>query len=155
MAEGIKTIAVNRRAYYNYTVDEKYECGIALIGTEVKSIKDGRISFPDSWAEIIQGEVFLNAFQIAENPFSSVFNHNPLRRKKLLLHREEIKRLARKVDQKGCTLVPLSFYLKHGRVKVELGVCRGKKEFDKREAIKEKDIKRELSRQSAGGRRLG
>jgi SsrA-binding protein len=146
MAQGVKIIATNRRAYYDYAVDEKYECGLELVGTEVKSVKDGRISFPNSWAEIVKGEVFLNAFRIAENPFSSIFNHNPERKKKLLLHKAEIKRLARRVEQKGFTLVPLSFYLKNGRVKVELGVCKGKKDFDKRESIKAKDLKRELAR---------
>lgn len=148
MSEGVKIIATNRRAYYDYVVDEKYECGIALIGTEVKSVKDGRISFPDAWAEIVKGEVFVNAFHIAENPFSSIFNHDPGRRKKLLLHKSEIKRLARKVEQKGYTLIPLAFYLKRGRVKVELGVCKGKKEFDKRESIKAKDLKRETAREA-------
>jgi SsrA-binding protein len=148
MPQGVKIIATNRRAYYNYAVDEKYECGIELIGTEVKSVKDGRVSFPDSWAEIVKGEVFLNAFHIAEYPFSSIFNHDPERKKKLLLHKEEIKHLARKVDQKGFTLIPLSFYLKTGRVKVELGVCKGKKDFDKREAIKTKDLKREIAREA-------
>ncbi|MDR1230699.1 MAG: SsrA-binding protein SmpB [Spirochaetaceae bacterium] len=148
MSQGIKIIATNRRAYYNYAVDEKYECGIELVGTEVKSVKDGRVSFPDSWAEIVKGEVFLNAFHISEYPFSSIFNHDPERKKKLLLHKDEIKRLLRKVEQKGFTLIPLSFYLKHGRVKVELGVCKGKKDFDKREAIKEKDLKREIAREA-------
>jgi SsrA-binding protein len=148
MSQGIKIIATNRRAYYNYAVDEKHECGIELVGTEVKSVKDGRVSFPDSWAEIVKGEVFLNAFHIAEYPFSSIFNHDPERKKKLLLHQEDIKRLLRKVEQKGFTLIPLSFYLKHGRVKVELGVCKGKKDFDKREAIKAKDLKREIAREA-------
>lgn len=148
MPEGAKIIAVNRRAYYDYAVDEKYECGIELVGTEVKSVKDGRVSFPDAWAEIVKGEVFLNAFHITENPFSSIFNHDPGRRKKLLLHKAEIKRLARRVEQKGFTLIPLSFYLKKGRVKIELGVCKGKKEFDKRESIKAKDLKREAAREA-------
>ncbi|MDR0638707.1 MAG: SsrA-binding protein SmpB [Spirochaetaceae bacterium] len=148
MPEGVKVIAVNRRAYYDYVIDEKHECGIELVGTEVKSVKDGRVSFPDAWAEIVKGEVFLNAFHIAENPFSSIFNHDPDRRKKLLLHKAEIKRLARRVEQKGYTLIPLSFYLKKGRVKVELGVCKGKKDFDKRESIKAKDLKREIAREA-------
>jgi SsrA-binding protein len=148
MGEGVKVIAVNRRARYDYAVDEHLECGVELIGTEVKSVKDGRISFPDSWAEIVKGEVFLNALHIAENPFSSIFNHDPERKKKLLLHKAQIKHLARKVEQKGYTLIPLSFYLKNGRVKVELGVCKGKREFDKRESIKEKDLKRELARET-------
>jgi SsrA-binding protein len=147
MPEHVKTIAINRRAYYDYEVDEKYECGIELFGTEVKSIKEGRISFPDAWAEISGGEVWLNQWSISEYQYSSVFNHNPDRRKKLLLHKSEIKRLNRKVEQKGFTLIPLQFYLKKGRVKVELGVCKGKKEFDKRESIKAKDLNREIARE--------
>jgi SsrA-binding protein len=144
---GIKIIAVNRKARFDYTVDDKYECGIELLGTEVKSFRDGRISFPDAWAEVTGGEVWLRSLRIAENPFSSVFNHDPDRKKKLLLHREEIKRIARKVDEKGYTLIPLSFYFKKGRVKVELGLCKGKKAYDKRADIRERDIKREISRE--------
>jgi SsrA-binding protein len=142
----IKVIAKNRRAFYDYTVDDRFEAGIVLQGTEIKSIKDGKISFPDAWAEIVSGEVWLNSFQISENPFSSIFNHDPERKKKLLLHREEIARLNRKVEEKGFTLIPLSFYLKNGRVKVELGVCKGKKSYDKRANIRDRDIKREVAR---------
>ncbi|MDR2480786.1 MAG: SsrA-binding protein SmpB [Spirochaetaceae bacterium] len=147
MPQGVKIIAKNRKAYFDYTVEDSYEAGLSLEGTEVKSIKDGRISFPDAWAEIINGEIWLNQFQISENPFSSSFNHDPSRKKKLLLHKEEIKRLKRKVDEKGFTLIPLSFYLKNGRVKVELGVCKGKKSFDKRAGIKERDVKRDAARE--------
>lgn len=147
MPEGTKLIAKNRRAFYDYEIDERYETGIVLVGTEIKSIKDGRISFPDAWAEIVDGEVWLNQMSISENPFSSVFNHHPERKKKLLLHKDEIKRLSRKVEVKGFTLIPLSFYLKNGRVKVELGVCKGKKSFDKRAAIRERDLDREERRE--------
>lgn len=150
MESAIKLIAKNRAAFFNYTIEEKYEAGIALVGTEVKSVRDGRISFPDSWAEIVSGEVWLNQLHISENPFSSCFNHDPGRKKKLLLHREEIKRLTRKVDEKGWTLVPLSFYFKNGKVKVELGVCKGKKTYDKRADIKEKDVKRDTEREFRG-----
>lgn len=145
--EGVKTIAVNRKARHNYSVDDSYECGIELLGTEVKSFRDGRISFPDAWAEVVAGEVWLRSLSIAENPFSSIFNHDPDRRKRLLLHRDEIKRLTRKTEEKGYTLIPLSFYFKNGRVKVELGLCKGKKAFDKRADIKERDLKREISRE--------
>jgi SsrA-binding protein len=147
MSEAVKIIATNRRARHDYSVDDSYECGIELLGTEVKSFRDGKISFPDAWAEVIQGEVWLRSLRIAENPFSSIFNHDPDRKKKLLLHREEIKRIARKVDEKGYTLIPLSFYFKKGRVKVELGLCRGKKTYDKRADIRERDINREISRE--------
>ncbi|MDR2403842.1 MAG: SsrA-binding protein SmpB [Spirochaetaceae bacterium] len=151
MSEGVKIIAKNRKARFDYSVDDTYECGIELLGTEVKSFRDGRISFPDAWAEVMGGEVWLRSLKIAENPYSSVFNHDPDRKKRLLLHRDEIKRIARKVDEKGYTLIPLSFYLKKGRVKVELGLCKGKKAYDKRADIRERDIKRELSREFRHG----
>ncbi|MFP3089098.1 SsrA-binding protein SmpB [Treponema sp. TIM-1] len=147
MSGGIKIIALNRKARYDYTVDDQYECGIELLGTEIKSLRDGKISFPDAWAEVIGGEIWLRSFRIAENPFSSIFNHDPDRKKRLLLHKEEIKRISRKVEEKGYTLIPLSFYFKKSRVKVELGLCKGKKAYDKRADIRERDIKREVSRE--------
>jgi len=147
LSEGIKIIAVNRKARHDYSVDETYECGIELLGTEVKSFRDGKISFPDAWAEVIKKEVWLRSLRIAENPFSSVFNHDPDRKKKLLLHKDEIKRINRKVEEKGYTLIPLSFYFKKGRVKVELGLCKGKKQYDKRADIQERDLKREMERE--------
>lgn len=146
MAENVKIIAQNKKAYFDYFVEEKYECGIALEGTEVKSVKNGNVSFADSFAEILNGEVWMRNFHISEYKFSSVFNHDPDRRKKLLLHKEEIKRLQRKVDEKGYTLIPLDVYLKNGRAKITLGVCKGKKQFDKRESIKKRDLDREMSR---------
>ena len=147
MEEAVKIIATNRKARFNYTVTDTFECGIVLEGTEVKSVKGGNISFVDSFALIENGEVWVQNLNISEYAFSSVFNHDPDRKKKLLLHREEIKRLQRKVDEKGFTLVPLDFYLKHGLVKVKLGLCKGKKEFDKRADIKDRDIKREIARE--------
>jgi SsrA-binding protein len=151
MSEGVKVIAQNRKARFDYSVDESYECGIELLGTEVKSFRDGKISFPDSWAEVIHGEIWLRSLKIAENPYSSIFNHDPDRKKKLLLHRDEIKRINRKVEEKGYTLIPLSFYFKKGRVKVDLGLCKGKKAFDKRADIRERDVKREISREFRRG----
>ncbi|MDD7459399.1 MAG: SsrA-binding protein SmpB [Treponema sp.] len=147
MEEAVKIIATNRKSRFNYTVTDTFECGIALEGTEVKSVKAGNISFADSFALIENGEVWVQNLHISEYAYSSVFNHDPDRKKKLLLHREEIKRLQRKVDEKGFTLVPLDFYLKHGLVKVKLGLCKGKKEFDKRADIKDRDVKRELARE--------
>ncbi len=146
MSDGRKIIASNRRARFDYAIEESIECGIELVGTEIKSVKDGKISFPDAWAEIADGEVWLRSCSIAENPYSSIFNHDPDRKKKLLLHRDEIKRLIRKTLEKGYTLIPLAFYLKKGRVKVELGICKGKKAYDKRADIRERDVKRELAR---------
>jgi SsrA-binding protein len=150
VSDGVKLIALNRKARANYTVDDTYEAGLALQGTEVKSFRDGKISFPDAWAEVVRGEVWLNSLNVAENPFSSIFNHDPGRKKKLLLHRDEIKRIARKTDEKGYTLIPLSFYFKKGRVKVELGLCKGKKAFDKRADIRERDLKMEIAREFRG-----
>ena len=148
---GVKIIALNRKARHDYTVDDTYECGIELLGTEVKSFRDGKISFSDAWAEVINKEVWLRSLTIAENPFSSVFNHDPERKKKLLLNRDEIKRIARKTEEKGYTLVPLSFYFKKGRVKVELGLCKGKKQYDKRADIRERDMKRDVAREFRKG----
>ena len=151
MSEGVKIIAQNRKARFDYTIDDTYECGIELLGTEVKSFRDGKISFPDSWADIIKGEIWLRSLKVAENPFSSVFNHDPDRLKRLLLHKEEIKRITRKVEEKGYTLIPLSFYFKKGRVKVELGLCKGRKAYDKRANIREKDLKRDIAREFRHG----
>ncbi len=144
--EGVKVLALNRRARFDYSVEESFECGVELRGTEVKSIKDGRISFPDAFAEVRANEIWLRNFHISEYVFSSLFNHDPDRMKKLLLHAQEIKRIDRKVREKGYTLIPLSVYLKHGLVKLELGLCKGKKLYDKRADIKERDVDRDLRR---------
>jgi len=148
---GIKMIAQNKKARFNYTITESLECGIELKGTEVKSVKAGNISFPDAFAEIINGEVWLKQMHISEYFYSSVFNHEPDRPKKLLLHRDEIKRLNRKIEEKGVTLIPLDFYLKNGRVKVNLGLCRGKKQYDKRADIRERDVQRDMQREFRKG----
>lgn len=147
MSEDKKNIAVNKKARFNYSVEDSIECGIALEGTEVKSVKAGNISFPDAFAEIINGEIWIRGLHIAEYSYSSIFNHDPDRPKKLLLHKEEIKRLIRKTEEKGFTLIPLDFYLKKGRVKVNLGICKGKKMFDKRADIKARDVKRDVQRE--------
>ncbi len=144
-------IAQNKKARFNYTITESLECGIELKGTEVKSVKAGNISFPDAFAEIINGEVWLKQMHISEYFYSSVFNHEPDRPKKLLLHRDEIKRLNRKVEEKGVTLIPLDFYLKNGKVKVNLGLCRGKKQYDKRADIRERDVQRDMQREFRKG----
>lgn len=143
----VKLLAKNRKARFNYTIEESLECGIVLEGTEVKSFRSGNISFPDAFAEIRDGEVWLIGLHVTPYVYSSIFNHDPDRPKKLLLHREEIKRLVRKVDEKGFTLIPLEFYLKNGIIKVELGICRGKKVFDKRADIRDRDVKRDLQRE--------
>lgn len=147
MSDGKKIISENKKARFNYFIEESYECGIELLGTEVKSVKNGNISFPDGFAEINNGEIFLKNFHISEYTFSSVFNHDPDRPKKLLLHKEEIKRIIRKTDEKGYTLIPLDVYLKDGRIKINLGICKGKKQYDKRDTIKQRDINRDIQRE--------
>lgn len=142
-----KIIAENRKARFNYFVEETYECGVELQGTEVKSVKNGNISFPDAFAEVINGEIWVKNFHISEYAFSSIFNHDPDRPKKLLLHKEEIKKITRKVEEKGYTLVPLDFYLKNGKVKMSLGICKGKKQYDKRATIKDRDVQRDIQRE--------
>ena len=147
MSEERKLIATNKKARFNYSVEDSIECGVVLKGTEVKSVKAGSISFPDAFAEIINNEVWIRGLHISEYSYSSVFNHNPDRPKKLLLHKDEIKRLIRKTEEKGFTLIPLDFYLKNGRLKINLGLCKGKKLFDKRADIKDRDVKRDLQRE--------
>ncbi len=143
----MKVVAVNRRARFDYAIDETFECGISLLGTEVKSIKDGKLSFPDAFAEVRGGEVWVRNFRVSEYAFSSAaFQHDPDRQKKLLLHAQEIKRIDRRVREKGYTLIPLSVYLKRGLVKIELGLCKGKKLYDKRADIREKDMDRDMRR---------
>jgi SsrA-binding protein len=144
---GTKILAVNKKARFNYSIDESFECGIALVGTEVKSMKEGRFSFVDSYALVEMDELWLVDFHITPYAFGNRMNHDPLRRRKLLVHRKEIKRLKRVTVEKGLTLVPLKFYLKRGMVKCELGIARGKKLFDKREDIRKRDQKRELERE--------
>ena len=142
--EGKKLIAKNKKAFFDYSVDSSIECGIVLQGTEVKSVKEGKISFNDSFAEIQAGEVFIKNFSISEYVYSSIFNHKPDRNRKLLLHKDEIKRIERRIREKGYTLIPLEFYLKNGRLKILLGICKGKKLFDKRQDIRERDLKRDM-----------
>ena len=145
--DGIKVLAINRKARFNFAIQEAFECGIALVGTEVKSIKEGRFSFADSYALVEKGELWLIDFHVTPYAFGNRMNHDPLRRRKLLVHRKEIKRLSRVTDEKGLTLVPLRFYLKRGIVKCELGIAKGKKLFDKRDDIRKRDQKREIERE--------
>lgn len=150
MAEGTKLLSKNRRAFHEYHVLERYECGIMLAGTEVKSMKSGKYSFVDSYARIKYGELWLVGLHITPYDHGNIHNHEPVRDRKLLVNRDELNKLVRKTDEKGLTLVPLSFYLKGGLVKMELGVCRGKKLHDKRASIKEKDLKRQSEREIRG-----
>ena len=143
---GKKVLAVNRKARYNYAVQDTLECGIELRGTEVKSLKERSFSFSDSYAKIENGELWLVGLHVTPYKFGNIYNHEPDRVRKLLLHRQEIKRLSRKVNERGLTLIPLSFYLIRGMVKLELGICRGKRVVDKRQDIKSRDMKRDAER---------
>ncbi len=144
--ERYKRIAENRKARHNYTIEDTIEAGIALIGTEVKSLRAGRANLGDSYAEIVGGEVFLKNVHIDQYEPAAQFNHDPLRHRRLLLHKSEIRKLAGKVAERGYTLVPLSMYFKDGKVKVNLALARGKRSYDKRETIKKRDQSRETMR---------
>jgi SsrA-binding protein len=142
----VKVISINRQAYHDYYVEQTVEAGISLMGTEIKSIRDGKVNLRGSYAIARDGELWLENAHIAIYEHGSRYNHDPMRSRKLLLHRREINQLLNKVATKGMTLVPLKLYLKGGRAKIELGLCRGKKLYDKREAIAERDAKREIER---------
>ena len=144
--QGIKTIAQNRKAYHDYFVEEKYECGIALFGTEVKSIRQGRVNLKESWAQIRKGEVWVEGMHISPYEQGNIYNRDPLRAKKLLMHRGEIRKLDSLVMRQGFTLIPLEIYLKDGKVKVQLGLCKGKQLHDKRDSMAKKDSEREIQR---------
>lgn len=137
---------VNREARFNYFVLESIECGIVLTGTEIKSIRDGKCNLKDSYARIRNNEIYLLNMNVAEYKEGNIFNHNPKRTRKLLLHKNEILKLSNKIEQDGLTLVPLKLYFKKNKVKILLGLCKGKKTYDKRETIKERDLKREASK---------
>ena len=143
---GIKVAAVNRKARHDYFIEDTLECGIALTGTEVKSVRHGSISLAGSYGAVLKGELWLVAADIAAYAFGNRFNHDPKSRRKLLVHAKEVEELRLKSEAKGLTLVPLKFYLKRGRIKLELGVCRGKQAHDKRQALKEKSVRRDLER---------
>lgn len=144
--EGIKPVAQNKQAYHEYFVLEKYEAGIELFGTEVKSIRQGRLNLKDAWCSITGGEIFINGMHISPYEQGNIFNRDPLRVKRLLMHKREIKYLYSQVKQQGLTLIPLSVYFKNGRAKVEIGLCKGKKLYDKREAAAQKDAQRNIQR---------
>jgi SsrA-binding protein len=145
-APAIKVITVNRQAYHDYFVEQTVEAGVSLVGTEVKSIREGKVNLRGSYAIVRSGEVWLENVHIAVYEHGNRYNHDPMRNRKLLLHKREIVQLMSKVATKGLTLVPLKLYLKGGRAKIELGLCRGKKLYDKREAIAERETKRDIER---------
>ena len=144
--QGIRTIAQNRKAFHDYFVEEKLECGIALFGTEVKSIRLGKVNLKESWAQIRKREIWAEGMHISPYEQGNIFNRDPLRPKKLLLHRSEIRKLESLVMKQGFTLIPLEIYFRDGRVKVQLGLCKGKKLHDKRDDMARKDSEREIQR---------
>lgn len=143
---GIKIVANNKKAYHDYFVLEKLEAGIELFGTEVKSIRQGKINLKDSWCFVKDGEMFVNGMHISPYEQGNIFNRDPMRTKRLLLHKKEIRRFYAMVKQDGLAIVPLSVYFSKGRAKVEIGLCKGKKLYDKREVAAKKDAQRDIER---------
>jgi SsrA-binding protein len=139
-------VSTNRKAYHDYFIEETYESGISLLGTEVKSLREGRVNLKDSYALVKGSEVFLINCHISHYSHGNIQNHEPLRTRKLLLHRHEINKLWGKLSQKGFTLVPLKIYFKKGKAKVEIGLCKGKRQYEKRETIKEREAQKEIQR---------
>ncbi len=149
MGAKTKTITRNRKAYHNYFVDDEYEAGLVLLGSEVKSLREGKVHLKDAYARFENDELFLVNAHISPYSHATHKNHDPERQRKLLLHRRELNRLKNKTDIAGFTLIPLELYFKDGHVKCKLGVCRGKKLFDKRQDLKERQHKREIARNHA------
>lgn len=152
MAENTKTITVNKKAYHDYFVEESFEAGIELVGTEVKSIRGGGVNLKESWCAIQQGELIVKQMHISPYEQGNIFNRDPLRERRLLMHRREINRLFGLMKQQSYTLIPLSLYFKGSKVKLQLGLCKGKKLYDKREDAAKRDAAREISRAVKLGR---
>ena len=146
MSENTKTIAQNKKARHDYFVEESYEAGIELCGTEVKSIRQGRVNLKDSWCSVDKGELFVNGMHISPFEQGNIFNRDPMRVRKLLMHKKEINRLYGIVKQTGYSLIPLSLYFKGSRVKMQIGLCKGKKLYDKREDMAKRAAKRDMER---------
>ncbi len=145
-AKGVRQVASNRKAFHDYFVLERFEAGIALLGTEVKSIRAGNLNLKDSFCTVKDGELFLRNMHISPYEHGNIFNRDPLRPRRLLMHKREIRKLSDRIQQDGVALIPLSVYFKDSRVKVELGLCKGKKLYDKREAAAERSAKRDMQR---------
>ena len=148
--KSFKTVAENRKARHDYFVTESFECGIELVGTEVKSIRQGGVNLKDSWCSIDSGEMFVKGMHISPYEKGNIFNKDPVRPRRLLMHKREINRLFGMVKQDGLTLIPLSLYLKGNNVKLQLGLCKGKKLYDKRDDMAKRDAKREIERSMRG-----
>jgi SsrA-binding protein len=149
-SDHIKIITKNRKARHNYFIEDTYEAGMVLLGTEVKSLRLGRANLKDSYARIKKGEVFVHQIHISAYPFAFYGNHDPLRKRKLLLHKDEIKKLYGKVNEKGLSLIPLKLYFQNGKVKLTIALAKGKRKYDKRETIRRRDEKRDLERSEKG-----
>ena len=142
----LKTIEQKKKARHDYFIDETYEAGIELFGTEVKSIRQGRVNLKDSWCSIVEGEIFVNGMHISPYEQGNIFNRDPMRVRRLLMHKKEINRLYGVVKQTGYSLIPISLYFKDSRVKLQVGLCRGKKLYDKREDMAKRTAKRDIER---------
>lgn len=147
MNENSRTVAQNKKAYHDYFVLEEYEAGIELFGTEVKSIREGRVNLKDAWCSIDNGEIFVNGMHISPYEQGNIFNRDPLRKKRLLMHKREIHKLYGTVKQQGLTLIPLSVYFKKGKAKIKVGLCKGKKIYDKRDVAAKKEANRSIDRE--------
>lgn len=146
MRESTKTIAQNKKAHHDYFVLESYEAGIELCGTEVKSLRAGRVNLKDSWCNIVDGEIFVNGMHISPYDHGNVFNKDPMRVRRLLMHKKEILKLFGTLQQQGLSLIPIRLYFKGSKVKMQVGLCKGKKLYDKRASMAERDAKRNIDR---------
>ena len=146
MKESTKTITQNKKAHHDYFVLESYEAGIELFGTEVKSLRAGKVNLKDSWCNIVDGEIFVNGMHISPYDHGNIFNRDPMRVRKLLMHKKEINKLFGTLQQQGLSLIPISLYFKGSKVKVQVGLCKGKKLYDKRATMAERDAKRNIQR---------
>ena len=146
LKESTKTIAQNKKAHHDYFVLESYEAGIELCGTEVKSLRAGRVNLKDSWCNIVDGEIFVNGMHISPYDHGNVFNKDPMRVRRLLMHKKEILKLFGTLQQQGLSLIPISLYFKGSKVKMQVGLCKGKKLYDKRASMAERDAKRNIDR---------
>ena len=146
MKESTKTIAQNKKAHHDYFVLESYEAGIELCGTAVKSLRAGRVNLKDSWCKIVDGEIFVNGMHISPYDHGNVFNKDPMRVRRLLMHKKEILKLFGTLQQQGLSLIPISLYFKGSKVKMQVGLCKGKKLYDKRATMAERDAKRNIDR---------
>ena len=144
--DAVKPVAQNKKAYHEYFILDKYEAGIELFGTEVKSIRNGKVNLKDAWCQIKNNEIFVCGMHISPYEQGNIFNRDPMRVKKLLMHKREIRNLYAKVTQEGLTLIPLTLYFKNGRAKLEIGLCKGKKLYDKRETAARKEAERKIER---------